>query len=61
MVTIDKDMLEAINQFFIREGLSDIKDRVEQTETRTTKMEIIQENLTNKNIQFLLEGQQGGQ
>lgn len=60
-MTIDKDMLEAINQFFIREGLSDIKDRVEQTETRTTKMEIIQENLTNKNIQFLLEGQQGGQ
>lgn len=61
MVMVDKDMLEAINQLLdpIREDLSDIKDRVEQIETRTTKMEIIQENVTNKNIQLLLEGQQG--
>ena len=58
---VDKDMLEAINQLLspIREDLSEIKDRVEQIETRTTKMEIIQENVTNKNIHLLLEGQQG--
>ena len=51
---MDKDMLEAIGQMLapIREDLSDIKQRV-------TKIEVTQENVTNKSIQLLLEGQKG--
>lgn len=51
---IDKDMLEAIGQLLepIKQDLAEVKQRV-------TKIEVTQEQVTNKNIQLLMEGQQG--
>lgn len=51
---VDKEMLEAIGQLLapIRDDISEIKERV-------TKIEIHQENVTDKNIQLLIEGQKG--
>ena len=49
---IDKDMLEAIGQLLepIKQDLAEVKQRV-------TKIEVTQEQITNKNIQLLMEGQ----
>lgn len=51
---IDKDMLEAIGQLLepIKQDLAEVKQRV-------TKIEVTQEQVTDKNIQLLMEGQQG--
>ena len=50
---IDKEMLEAIGQLLepIKQDLAEVKQRV-------TKIEVTQEQVTNKNIQLLMEGQQ---
>ena len=47
-------MLEAIGQL-----LSPIHDDISEIKERVTKIEIHQENVTDKNIQLLIEGQKG--
>ena len=43
----------------MRQDITDMKQDLTDVKQRVTKMEIHQENVTDKNIQLLLEGQQG--
>lgn len=43
----------------MRQDITDMKQDLTDVKQRVTKMEIHQENMTDKNIQLLLEGQQG--
>ena len=43
----------------MRQDITDMKQDLTDVKQRITKMEIHQENVTDKNIQLLLEGQQG--
>ena len=43
----------------MRQDITDMKQYLTDVKQRVTKMEIHQENVTDKNIQLLLEGQQG--
>ena len=43
----------------MRQDITDMKQDLTDVKQRMTKMEIHQENVTDKNIQLLLEGQQG--
>ena len=43
----------------MRQDITDMKQDLTDVKQRVTKMEIHQENVTDKNIQQLLEGQQG--
>ena len=43
----------------MRQDITDMKQDLTDVQQRVTKMEIHQENVTDKNIQLLLEGQQG--
>ena len=62
---VDKEMLMAIRQMMqeelqpINKRLDSMDDRLSRIEERATKIEVVQENVTNKNIQVLFEGQQG--
>lgn len=42
----------------MKTDIQDMKEDISKIEERTLKLEIIQENITNKNIQLLMEGQQ---
>ena len=42
----------------MKTDIQDMKEDISQIEERTLKLEIVQENITNKNIQLLMEGQQ---
>ncbi len=55
---VDKEMLEAIGQL-MDSRLAPIQADLADVRQRMTKMEIHQENVTDKNIQLLIEGQQG--
>ena len=43
----------------MRQDITDMKQDLTDVKQRVTKMKIHQENVTDKNIQLLLEGQQG--
>lgn len=43
----------------MRQDITNMKQDLTDVKQRVTKMEIHQENVTDKNIQLLLEGQQG--
>ena len=43
----------------MRQDITDMKQDLTDVKQRVTKIEIHQENVTDKNIQLLLEGQQG--
>ena len=43
----------------LKQDISDLKQEVSYIKERVTKIEVVQENVTNKNIQVLFEGQQG--
>ena len=43
----------------INKRLDSMDERLSRIEERVTKIEVVQENITNKNIQLLFEGQQG--
>ena len=43
----------------MRQDITDMKQDLTDVKQRVTKMEIHQENVTDKNIQLLLEGQKG--
>ncbi len=55
---VDKEMLEAL-RIMMQEELKPVNERLDAIDQRMTKMEIHQENVTDKNIQLLIEGQQG--
>ncbi len=55
---VDKEMLEAL-RMMMQEELKPVNERLDAIDQRMTKMEIHQENVTDKNIQLLIEGQQG--
>lgn len=55
---VDNEMLEAIRQL-MDSRLAPIQADLADVRQRMTKMEIHQENVTDKNIQLLIEGQQG--
>lgn len=55
---VDKEMLEAL-RMVMQEELKPVNERLDAIDRRMTKMEIHQENVTDKNIQLLIEGQQG--
>lgn len=50
----DKELLQAIFQ-----ELKEVKGTVQGMDQRITKIEVTQENVTNRNIQVLLEGMHG--
>ena len=50
---IRKDVAE------LKQDISELKQEVSYIKERATKIEVVQENVTNKNIQVLFEGQQG--
>ena len=54
---MDEDLSELL--FGMRQEITDMKQDLTDVKQRVTKMEIHQENVTDKNIQLLLEGQQG--
>lgn len=60
----EKTLLQAIGQMMkqglepIKEDLQDLKQRMTGMEQRMTKIEITQENVTNKKLDLLFEGQQ---
>lgn len=43
----------------IRQDISGIQQDLSEVKERVTKIEVVQENITNRNIQLLFEGQQG--
>lgn len=43
----------------LKADVSELKDRVSSLEKKVTKIEVVQENVTNKNIKVLFESQQG--
>lgn len=55
---VNKEMLEAL-RMMMQEELKPVNERLDAIDQRMTKMEIHQENVTDKNIQLLIEGQQG--
>ncbi len=55
---VDNEMLEAL-RMMMQEELKPVNERLDAIDRRMTKMEIHQENVTDKNIQLLIEGQQG--
>ena len=57
MITIDQELKELL--LGMRQDITDMKQDLTDVKQRVTKMEIHQENVTDKNIQLLLEGQQG--
>lgn len=66
---VDNEMLEAIGQLLAEQSrqmadrmdsrLAPIQADLADVRQRMTKMEIHQENVTDKNIQIIIEGQQG--
>ena len=46
------------NMRVMQKDISEIKDKTQNIEERTLKLEITQENVTNKHIALLMEGQQ---
>ena len=58
---VDKEMLEAIGQLLqpINDRLEKIDKRLDAIDERTTKIEIHLENVTDKNIQRIIDSQTG--
>lgn len=54
---MDRELKELL--LGMRQDITDMKQDLTDVKQRVTKMEIHQENVTDKNIQLLLEGQQG--
>lgn len=54
---MDQELKELLLR--MRQDITDMKQDLTDVKQRVTKMEIHQENVTDKNIQLLLEGQQG--
>lgn len=58
----EKELLQAISQIMddklkpIDDRLSNLKSDIQEIKNRTLKLEITQENVTNRNIQLLMEG-----
>ena len=53
-----KELLQAIGKM-LNESLDPIKEELSDIKQRVTKIEITQEQITDRKIQTLLEGQQG--
>ena len=54
----DKELLQAIGKM-LNESLDPLKEELSDIKQRVTKIEITQEQITDRKIQTLLEGQQG--